>query len=126
MAQQNTFTVTVKTKDKTLRYGDAYFVTTTNYPYFGGGFAILPKADVYSHHFDTVIVEKPSLSKFIFLFSKLLKDGSHVNAPQFHYVEAKEIQIETKKPEFAQIDGEDVAAQGFKVKFKIDHLNLLK
>lgn len=119
MAQQNTFTVTVKTKDKTLRYGDAYFVTTTNHPYFGGGFAILPKADVYSHHLDTVIVEKPSLSKFIFLFSKLLKDGSHVNTPQFHYVEAK-------KPEFAQIDGEDVAAQGFKVKFKIDHLNLLK
>lgn len=126
LAQQNTFTVTVKTKDKTLRYGDAYFVTTTNHPYFGGGFAILPKADVYSHHLDTVIVEKPSLSKFIFLFSKLLKGGSHVNAPQFHYVEAKEIQVETKKPEFAQIDGEDVAAQGFKVKFKIDHFNLLK
>ncbi|WP_308555648.1 diacylglycerol kinase family lipid kinase [uncultured Lactobacillus sp.] len=126
LAKQDTFAVTVKTKDQTLRYGDAYFVTTTNHPYFGGGFAILPKADVYSHHLDTVIVEKPSLSKFIFLFSKLLKDGSHVNAPQFHYVEAKEIQVETRKPEFAQIDGEDVNKQSFKVKFKIDHFNLLK
>lgn len=126
LAQQDTFTVTVKNKAKTWRYSDAYFVTTTNHPYFGGGFAILPKADVYSHHLDTVIVEKPSLSKFIFLFSKLLKDGSHVNAPQFHYVEAQEIQVETRKPEFAQIDGEDVNAQGFKVKFKIDHFNLLK
>ena len=71
-------------------------------------------------------LKKPSLSKFIFLFSKLLKDGSHVNAPQFHYVEAQEIQVETRKPEFAQIDGEDVNTQGFKVKFKIDHFNLLK
>ena len=35
--------MTVKTQNETLRYGDAYFVTTTNHPYFGGGFAILPK-----------------------------------------------------------------------------------
>ena len=61
LIKQDTFTVTVKTKNETLRYGDAYFVTTTNHPYFGGGFAILPKADIYSHHLDTVIVEKPSL-----------------------------------------------------------------
>lgn len=126
LAKQNTFTVTIKTANETVRYGDAYFVTTTNYPYFGGGIAILPKADIYSHHLDTVIVEKPNLFKFIHLFGKLLKDGSHVNAPQFHYIEAKEIQVTTQKPEFAQIDGEDYDAQDFKLTFKIDHFNLLK
>ena len=47
----------------------------------------------------------------------------HLN---FHYVEAKEIQVETNKPEYAQIDGEDVDKQNFKVNFKIDHFNLLK
>lgn len=126
LIKQDTFAVTIKTKDAVFRYGDAYLVTTTNHPYFGGGFAILPKADIYSHHLDTVIVEKPSLGKFLWLFSKLIKDGSHVNAPQFHYVEAKEIQIQTNKEEYAQIDGEDVEKQPFKLTFKIDHFNLLK
>lgn len=97
LAKQDTFTVTIKTANETVRYGNAYFVTTTNHPYFGGEIAILPKANIYSHQLDTVIVEKPSLFKFIHLFGKLLKDGSHVNAPQFHYIEAKEIQVTTQK-----------------------------
>lgn len=126
LIKQDTFTVTVKTKNETLRYGDAYFVTTTNHPYFGGGFAILPKADIYSHHLDTVIVEKPSLRKFLWLFGKLIKDGSHVNAPEFHCIEAKEILVQTNKSEYAQIDGEDIEKQPFKVTFKVDHFNLLK
>lgn len=126
LVKQNTFTVAVKTAKQTIRYRDAYFATTTNHPYFGGGFAILPKANIHSHELDTVIVEKPSLSKFIFLFVKLLKDGSHVNAPEFHYIEAQEIHVETEEPEFAQIDGEDVKSQKYKVDFKLDHFNLLK
>ncbi|EEJ72193.1 diacylglycerol/lipid kinase family protein [Lactobacillus ultunensis] len=126
LARQDTFAVTVKTQNKTVHYGDAYFAATTNHPYFGGGFVILPKANIFSHELDTIIVEKPSLSKFIFLFTKLLKNGSHVNAPQFHYVEAQEIHIETKKPKFAQIDGEDIEAQKYQINFRIDHFNLLK
>lgn len=46
--------------------------------------------------------------------------------PQFHYIEAKEIQVTTQKPKFAQINGEDYDAQDFKLTFKIDHFNLLK
>lgn len=126
MTKQNTFTVVVKTPEQTIQYDNAYFATTTNHPYFGGGFAILPKANIHNHELDTVIVEKPSLSKFIFLFAKLIKDGSHVNAPEFHYVEAQKIHVETKEAEFAQIDGEDIDAQKYEVNFRLDHFNLLK
>lgn len=126
LIHQNTFAVTVKSHDKTMRFGDAYFVTTTNHPYFGGGIAILPRANIYSHKLDTVIVEKPSLTKFIFLFGKLLKNGSHVTDPQFHYLEAEEIIVHTQKPEFAQLDGEDLPRQGYQLKFKIDSFNLIK
>ncbi len=126
LARQDTFQVTIKTNKKEVHFNDAYFVTTTNHPYFGGGFAILPKANVYSHVLDTVIVEKPSLSKFVRMFSKLLKDGSHVNAPEFHYVEGEEILVKTNTPEFAQIDGENIEKQNFEVKFKISQFNLLK
>lgn len=126
LARQDTFQVTIKTNKKEVHFNDAYFVTTTNHPYFGGGFAILPNANVHSHILDTVIVEKPSLGKFIRMFSKLLKDGSHVNAPEFHYVEAEEILVKTNTSEFAQIDGEDIDKQNFEVKFKISQFNLLK
>ncbi len=126
LLHQDTFAVTVKRKGKIVRYGDAYLVTTTNHPYFGGGIAILPKANIYSHKLDTVIVEKPSFLKFVTLFAKLLKDGSHVNDPHFHYVEAEEIYVKTHKPELAQLDGENLPRQGYQLKFKIDHFNLIK
>lgn len=122
---QDTFKVQVKTDSAKYSFNDAYFVTTTNHPYFGGGIAILPKANIHSHVLDTVIVEKPALSKFIRLFLHLLKDGSHVNDPQFHYVEAKEIHVKTESPEYGQIDGEDTKKQLFDLEFQIDCFNLI-
>lgn len=123
---QDTFKVQVKSNSRKYTFNDTYFVTTTNHPYFGGGIAILPRANLHSHQLDTVIVEKPALGKFIRLFLHLLKDGSHVNDPQFHYVEAKEICVDTMTPEYGQIDGEDTKKQPFHLKFKIDHFNLIK
>lgn len=123
---QDTFKVQVKANSVKYSFDDAYFVTTTNHPFFGGGIAILPKANLHSHVLDTVIVEKPALSKFIRLFLHLLKDGSHVNDPQFHYVEAKEISVTTKHPEYGQIDGEDTKKQPFHLQFKIDCFNFIR
>lgn len=123
---QDTFKVQVKSNSRKYTFNDTYFVTTTNHPYFGGGIAILPRANLHSHQLDTVIVEKPALGKFIRLFLHLLKDGSHVNDPQFHYVEAKEIYVDTMAPEYGQIDGEDTKKQLFHLEFKIDHFNLIK
>ncbi|WP_246011975.1 diacylglycerol/lipid kinase family protein [Lactobacillus xujianguonis] len=126
LRKQNTFAVTIKTAEKSYHYGDAYFVTTTNHPYFGGGIAILPSANIESHVLDTVVVEKPGLGKFIRLFAKLLKDGSHVTDPQFHDIQAKEIHVETHKPQYRQIDGEDGERASYAVTFRIDHFNLIK
>lgn len=126
LANQDTFAVTVKNKQKSVRYGDAYFATTTNHPYFGGGVAILPKANIYNHKLDTVIVEKPSLFKFAFLFAKLFINGSHVNDPHFHYLEADEIWVQTRKPELAQLDGENLPRKSYHLKFKVDHFYLIK
>lgn len=126
LLRQDTFMVVVKNKNKILRFGDAYLATTTNHPYFGGGIAILPKANLHSHVLDTVILEKPSLLKFIFLFAKLLKNGSHVTDPHFHYLEGQEIELQTHKPEWGQLDGEDLPYSAYHLKFKIDHFNLIK
>lgn len=125
LRKQDTFHVDVTAQNKDYHYDHVYFATTTNHPYFGGGIAILPKANIESHFLDTVIVQKPNLYKFVRLFARLLKDGSHVYDPHFHYIEAKEIHVKTEKDEFAQIDGEDQAAQPFDVHFKLDSFNLI-
>ncbi|MEB3364395.1 hypothetical protein SDC49_14620 [Lactobacillus sp. R2/2] len=44
-----------------------------------------------------MVVEKFSLAKLVKLFINLLKDGSHVNDPQFHYFEANKVTVTTIK-----------------------------
>ncbi|KRM37199.1 transcriptional regulator [Lactobacillus hamsteri DSM 5661 = JCM 6256] len=126
LIKQNTFSVTVRANEKEYKYDNVYFTTTTNHPYFGGGVAILPKANIYSHVLDTVVVQKPNFIKFIKLFTKLIKDGSHVNDPLFHYIEAQEIHIKTNIPEYSQIDGESGPYSKYDITFKIDYFNLRK
>lgn len=125
--KQDTFKVTIKADGKRYDYDNAYMVTTTNHPYFGGGVPILPSANIHDNKLSTVVVQKPNLSKFIHLFTKILSDGSQIEDPHFHFVKADEITVQTSKPEYCQVDGEDSAEKLiFKVEFKIDHFNLIK
>lgn len=126
LIKQDTFSVTVTANKKKYRYDNVYFTTTTNHPYFGGGVAILPKANIYNRMLDTVVVQKPKFSKLIKLFVKLFKDGSHVYDSHFHYIEAQEIRVQTNTPEYSQIDGESGPHTKYDVTFKIDHFNLQK
>lgn len=126
LRHQDTFMAMIRANHHLYRYGDSYFVTTTNHPYFGGGFAILPKASIRSHQLDTVIVEKPKLSKFVKLFLKLIVNGSHVNDPHFHYVEGKEIEITTYKKELGQLDGENLARHSYHIKISLASFYLIK
>lgn len=126
LSHQDTFDVVAKSKDKTLHFADAYFATTTNHPYFGGGIKIMPKASLYSHKLDTVIVEKHTIAKFLYLFGKVFTNGSQVNDRDFHYLEAKEIWVRTHQPELAQLDGEDLPDKSYDLHFKVDHFYLLR
>lgn len=125
LANQETFGVTITTGHQMHHFNDAYLVTTTNHPYFGGGVPLLPKANPFSHKLDTVVVEKPSLPKFTYLFSKLLINGSHVTDPHFHYYEAEQIQVRTTDLEYGQLDGEELGSRSFDLKFEISNFNLL-
>ncbi|MDU1022021.1 MAG: YegS/Rv2252/BmrU family lipid kinase, partial [Lactobacillus paragasseri] len=105
---QDNFKVKILTNEHTYSYDHAYLVTTTNHPYFGGGVPILPIANIYNHKLDIAIVEKPNLAKFLYLFSKLLLNGSHMQSKQFHYFEANKIEVETYQAEYGQLDGEEL------------------
>lgn len=126
VTRQDTFSVTIKSNGKYTHFDNAFLVTTTNHPYLGGGLPLLPQAKINSHKIYTVVVEKFSIIKLVKLFIHLLKDGSHVNDPQFHYFEAKKVTIQTSKKEFAQVDGEDIKKNIFNIEFGIDEFNLLR
>ncbi|MDF7638830.1 YegS/Rv2252/BmrU family lipid kinase [Lactobacillus sp. ESL0791] len=126
LRRQDTFKVTAQAESKILQYDDAFLVTTTNHPYLGGGIPLFPRANVTSHQLDTIIIEKFSIPKLLKLLFNLLKDGSHIYDPQFHYIEAEKITVATDKKEFVQIDGEDVQLDNFTVEFNIKQFNLFK
>lgn len=123
---QDNFKVKILTNEHTYSYDHAYLVTTTNHPYFGGGVPILPIANIYNHKLDIAILEKPNLAKFLYLFSKLLLNGSHMQSKQFHYFEANKIEVETYQAEYGQLDGEELNRRKFHLKFEVDHFKLLK
>lgn len=123
---QDNFKVKILTNKHTYSYDHAYLVTTTNHPYFDGGVPILPIANIYNHKLDIAIVEKPNLAKFLYLFSKLLLNGSHMQSKQFHYFEANKIEVETYQAEYGQLDGEELNRRKFHLKFEVDHFKLLK
>lgn len=124
LKEQDTFSASVTADGKTHYFQNAYFITTTNHPYFGGGVPLLPRANVHSHYLDTVVVEKVGAAKFIRLFIKLFINGTHVNDPHFHYYEAKKLRVKTNQPEYGQLDGEELGKTKFDLEFKIDSFNL--
>lgn len=123
---QQPFKVTIKANNKTHYFDNAFLVTTTNHPYFGGGVPILPKANPTSGLLDVVVVEKPSTSKFIYLFSKLLLSKKQINDPHYHYYGAKNIEVTTQDLEYGQLDGEELGSRDFDLLFQVKEFNLLK
>ncbi|WP_317638121.1 diacylglycerol/lipid kinase family protein [Lactobacillus xylocopicola] len=126
LRKQDTFTVEVECDGKKRYYQNAFLVTTTNHPYLGGGIALLPPARIDSHKINTVIVEKYTIKSLIKLFIKLLKDGSHLECPEFHYIEAEQITVKTSKQEFGQVDGEEIKRGNFNIDFVVDQFDLLR
>lgn len=114
---QDNFKVRISTNGHTSYYEHAYLVTTTNHSYFGGGVPILPIASIHNYQLDIAIVEKPNLAKFIYLFSKLLINGSHMKSKQFYYFESSAIEVKTDDPEYDQLDGEELSKRKFHLKF---------
>ncbi|APT19120.1 diacylglycerol kinase family protein [Amylolactobacillus amylotrophicus DSM 20534] len=125
LMSQSTFEVTVRTAIRQKSFFNAYLVTTTNHPYFGGGIPLYPQANAFNKQLATVVVEKPSLPKFIYLFYLMMKNGEHVNSEYFHVFEADKIIVNSKSLQFGQMDGEELGSRAFELEFSVDSFNLL-
>lgn len=94
---------------------NVYLLAIQNGPYYGGGFKVCPQATNNDGTFDICYAEP------ILTFPKALKvflsakDGKHVNHPNVRFDKAHTLSITFKQPVPAQVDGEEIKGNVFKV-----------
>lgn len=115
---QSGFPIDVIYGDNKRHFENAYIVTATNHPYFGGGIAIDPKAQPFDHRLDLVVVNKITGKTFVKLFTKLLTDGSHLDDDNVWYIQEPEFTILDHLPEQGQMDGEELGEHEFEIHFQ--------
>lgn len=98
-------------------YQNAFLVTTTNLPYFGGGIKIAPDASAYKNQLDLIIVEKPNPIQLL-LFVSMIFLKRHLSLRFIHHYVQKELLISTKDSRYGQIDGEELGERTYNLKFE--------
>lgn len=116
LIKQKGFPMSVTIDGKTRQFKNAFLVSITNIKYFGGGVGIAPQARLDDDKLDVVITEKLTLLRFIRLFAKLLKDGSHLAMPDVFFATGREVLVHSFAPEHGQVNGEDLPYQPFDLK----------
>lgn len=111
---QSGFTLTVHVNHQRDIYPNAFLVTTTNHPYFGGGVGIAPGATLTDHQLHLVVIEKPNFFKLIWLALRLIFKR-HLTSKAVHYYTAKNIHLTVPAIEYGQLDGEEMGGRFFDV-----------
>lgn len=117
--EQGAFPLTVTTKHGIKKFDQAYIVSATNHPYFGGGIAIDPLATPFDGKLDLVVVNKIKGKTFIKLFTKLLTDGSHLKDENVWHIQSSEFTLSSLHNEYGQMDGEELKPQEFDINFEV-------
>lgn len=102
---QKGFPVLVEMNGKSYEFDRAFLCTVTNHPYFGGGVAIAPAADVRKPLLDFVLVERINLFKIFWLIILLIQK-KHMSSKYFHHFQSSKIRIVSTVPEYVHADGE--------------------
>ncbi|MFD1484272.1 diacylglycerol/lipid kinase family protein [Lacticaseibacillus baoqingensis] len=113
------FPVAVYVNGKRTYIPQAFLVTTTNHPYFGGGVRILPSAKPTDGKLDLIVVEHLNTPYFLFLCLQLLL-GRHTHYRRVHVFEAARIELETSSLEFGQMDGEEMGSRPYELAFRVE------
>lgn len=117
--EQGSFPLIVTTDSEIKKFDQAYIVSATNHPYFGGGIAIDPLATPFDGKLDLVVVNKIKGKTFVKLFSKLLTNGSHLQDKNVWHIQEKSFSLRSLHDEYGQMDGEELAPQEFEIKFEV-------
>jgi len=93
-------------------YQDAFLVTTSNHPYFGGGVPILPNATVHDPNLELIVIERHNWLILLWI-ALFIPSGKHLNSHWVHHYKASSIRLTTTTLEFGQSDGEEMGSRFF-------------
>ncbi|MGR3741936.1 diacylglycerol/lipid kinase family protein [Companilactobacillus sp. DQM5] len=119
--QQKSFNLQVSdfTTKKEFLFENVFLVTTTNHPFFGGGVPIIPNADPFDQKLDLIVVDYMNMFNIIRLFIKMLTNGTHMSDYRVHHITSDNIHLQTNKPEYKQMDGEDFEKSNVNLTFNV-------
>ncbi|MHC9532833.1 diacylglycerol/lipid kinase family protein [Dellaglioa sp. BT-FLS60] len=118
LSKQGSFPVTVHVNGQRKFYQNAFLLTTSNHPYFGGGVPILPMADPAKNNLDLIIIEKSRTLKLLYL-AILMFSGRHVTQKGVHHFTSDKIKLTVNSLEYGQIDGEDLGTRFFEITYTV-------
>ncbi|WP_051353137.1 diacylglycerol/lipid kinase family protein [Thalassobacillus devorans] len=100
-----TLDITLSIDGKVKHVKDAYMVTVSRHPYYGGGMKIAPKARLDKDFYSVIVVE--SLPKWkIFLLFITVFFGKHTSLREVKQYKGRTITVESQSTIPVQIDGE--------------------
>lgn len=112
--QQKGFPLSIKLDKQERTFRQAFLVTCTKHPYFGGGVKIAPNASSFNENIELIIVERIPLYKILYLIFLLFR-GKHLASKHVHHFVTKKVSLKTTSKEFRQLSGEVIPKQAFDV-----------
>ncbi len=86
------FNVTVRTNDQEWHFKQAWFVTMSNHPYFGGGMKISPMSKPDDGKIDVTIVHGISRLKLLFVFATVFFE-KHTKFKEITFLQSNQFEI---------------------------------
>lgn len=120
--QQQPFPVEITTDDYFLRVDNAFLLTITNHPYFGGGIPLWPDADIYSNKIDIVLIKRYNIFKLLYLLI-LIVTRRQMNHSDIIHLKTDHLRIKILNPEYLQADGEDAPQKPYEIQFSTQEHN---
>lgn len=114
--QQQPFPVEITTDDYFLRVDNAFLLTITNHPYFGGGIPLWPDADIYNNKIDVVLIKRYNILKLIYLLI-LIVTRRQMNHSDIIHLNTDNLSVKILNPEYLQADGEDAPQRPYEIQF---------
>lgn len=107
---KKSFQVSVYNLKNTFKFDNAFLMTFTKHPYFGGGIKISPEASNLSQEIHLVELDKHRIQKIFALIPSVLK-GKHLENDIFHHSISTAVSVTPQSTQPVQIDGESFEIQ---------------
>lgn len=114
--------VEVYENDKVLFKGPATLCTLNNGRFYGGGFEIMPHANMKDGYMDICVVDKVKKAKIPYLITFILRRKLHLRK-EAHFFKVKEATVITKNP--GNLDGDEIHYDKYEFKVLPLSLNLV-